>query len=348
MPTVKINQQTKTVEVSAIRTDHRLVYEYFNGLPSDARDAAVLRALSIGVLAMSEDRIATFLSKTKNELGTELETLKIIYDIQEREFFESSIKGNVAEEDIAAFLTELCEAKGYKDDITLTGNAAGAIPKNKTGDICCTVDSPREARIVIECKFDKGIAMGDIINRDIFGNRIDTAWSQLIEARANREGRASIIVFDREIASPALVKQVDNVSFIPGVGFVVIVDSRRGDYQNLAIAYSLARDICIRPTSEELDRELLSIVVQRVLKDIRDVAKVEVLVRQASSALRGILEQTHKGRLSMEFSQQLLERLLLEGTLTPHDVLALYTGSEPKTKYEAIRQQLSEMAPIPE
>jgi hypothetical protein len=346
MPLISIDQKSKTIEISNLKTDNSLVFSYFDKLPQDARDEAVTRALYIGVLALNEDRISALLAKTSNTLGAELESLKIMYDMNRELFYSGTQKGIVAESDIAEYLKEYCGQRGFKDEVALTGNAAGTIPKNKTGDICCMLEGD-SARIVVECKFDKGINLGHIKDRDIYAPRRDTAWSQLIEARANRDGLASIIVFDRDLASPSVLKEVDNVEFLPEVGFIVIVDTQRNDYRNLGIAYSLARDICLKPAEGELSRDLLCLIVERILRDLRDVSQVENLVRQAAHTLGEILQKSRRSLLSMEFTRDLLNRFLETGSLTSEDVLSLYMAGEPKRKFEAIRESLAEIVALP-
>ena len=65
---MKINQQLKRIEISSFEIENEVVFNYFNNLPSEERDSKLIRAIYIGVLAMMEDRIASFLSKTSNEL----------------------------------------------------------------------------------------------------------------------------------------------------------------------------------------------------------------------------------------------------------------------------------------
>ena len=76
MSTIKINQQLKRVEISEFEIENQIVFNYFDNLPTNERDDKLLRAIYIGVLALMEDRMSAFLSKTSNELGTELESLK--------------------------------------------------------------------------------------------------------------------------------------------------------------------------------------------------------------------------------------------------------------------------------
>lgn len=85
--------------------------------------------------------------------------------------------------------------------------------------------------------------LGEIEDVDWYGNKFDTALSQLIEAQANRECDQAIIVFDKSSVAPALLNKIGNIAFRPKYGFIVIVDSLRGDYQNLGLAYLLARDL---------------------------------------------------------------------------------------------------------
>ena len=81
MTTVSLDQQSRRVEIDALAIENELVFTYFDRLPKDERNDKLFRAIYIGVLALMEDRLSAFLSKTANELGTELESLKFIFDI---------------------------------------------------------------------------------------------------------------------------------------------------------------------------------------------------------------------------------------------------------------------------
>jgi len=225
-----------------------------------------------------EDRLSAFLSKTQNELGTELESLKMIFEMKKELFYKTTVKGILAEEDIAEFLNNYFSEKRLKDKALLTGNIAGELQKNKTGDIICEVNGTPELKIVIECKFDKSIKLGDIASKDVFTKKFDTAWSQLIEAQANRDAKVGIIVFDRSLVDGSILREYDNVGFIQGIGFVSIIDSQKGDYSNLAIAYMLARDVAINAKIPEVDFNFLVILLNRIIKDINEVLTIKSLV----------------------------------------------------------------------
>src|ERR1035438_3123288 len=111
MAIVTLNQQLKRVEFSNFEIENNIVFNYFNNLPSDERDNKLLRAIYIGVLALMEDRISAFLAKTQNELGTELESLKMIFEMKKELFYKSTIKGSLAEEEIVNFLNDYFSEK---------------------------------------------------------------------------------------------------------------------------------------------------------------------------------------------------------------------------------------------
>jgi hypothetical protein len=68
-----------------------------------------------------ENRISSFLSKTSNELGTELESLKIIFEMKKELFYKSTIKGVLAEDEIAEFLNQYFADKRFKRPCILNG-----------------------------------------------------------------------------------------------------------------------------------------------------------------------------------------------------------------------------------
>lgn len=343
MSTIKLNQQLNRVEIKEFEIENAIVFNYFNNLPTNERDEKLLRAIYIGVLALMEDRISAFLSKTSNELGTELESLKIIFEMKKELFYKSAIKGILAEDEIAEFLNNYFQEKRLKDKAILTGNTTGNIAKNKTGDIVCEINGDNNLRIVIECKFDKSIRMGEIETKDIFTRKTDTAWSQLIEAKANRDGKVSVIVFDRSLVDNSILKYAENVGYISGIGFVAIIDSQKGDYSNLTIAYMLARDIAMNAKQVDLDKDLLAILVNRIIKDINEILSIKILVHNNIENNKAILKQLEKSILLMEFNQEYMIKFLKDGTLTKKDLLDFYLGEDVKDKFKPIEKEINEL-----
>lgn len=340
---LNLNQQLKRVEIKEFEIENQIVFNYFDNLPASERDEKLLRAIYIGVLALMEDRISAFLSKTTNELGTELESLKMIFEMKKELFYKSTIKGVLAEDEIADFLNLYFQEKKLKDKVFLTGNVAGSIPKNKTGDIICEIDGNPNLKIAIECKFDKSIRFGEIENKEIFTRKTDTAWSQLIESQANRDAKVSLIVFDISLVDNSILRNFENVGYIPGIGFVAIINSQKGDYSNLAIAYMLARDIALNAKEVELDKDLLVILVNRIIKDINEITSIKNLVQNNIENNKSILKQLEKSILLMEFNQQYLKKFLEDGTLTKKDLLDYYYGEDVKAKYRIVEKDISDL-----
>ncbi len=343
MSNIKLNQKLKRVEIQKFELYNEIVFNYFDKLPANERDDKFLRALYIGVLALMEDRLSAFLSKTSNELGTELESLKMIFEMKQELFYKSTIKGTLAEDEVAEALNEFFSSKKMKDVAFLTGNAAGEIPKNKTGDIICNINGDSELKIAIECKFDKSVKLGEIQTKDVFIRKTDTAWSQLIESDANRNSKVSLIVFDISLVDNAILKFTDNVGYIPEIGFVAIIDSQKGDYNNLFIAYMLARDIAVNSKTLDLDKEVLAVIVTRIIKDINEIKAIKTLVEKNIDNNKEILKQLEKSMLLIEFNQKYLTQFLATGTLTKKDLLEFYMGEEIKDQYKLIEKDIKEL-----
>lgn len=340
MAHIKLNQGLRRIEVSKLEIENELAFEHFDKLPTDQRDAEFVKALYIGVLALRQDRLSSFMAKTNNELGTELETLKMMYEMKAELFAKSTVKGVEAEFDIAEYLADLAKANGHSDEIELTGNSAGALPKNKTGDILCKVNGDENRQVAIECKFDKSVRLGEIEDVDWYGNKFDTALSQLIEAQANRQCDQAIIVFDRSSIAPALLKVIGNIAFRPQYGFIVVVDSLRGDYQNLGLAYLLARDMASADKQVELETDLLLILMDRIVAEANRLLEIRSLVEDGIKKSQDVISRLEQGSLSMDFCRSYLKKFLETGTLSKADLLDFYSGKDLKIKYQAVHEEI--------
>lgn len=337
---ITLDQKLKKLKINKAEIENEVVFTYFDSLPVDQRDDKFFQALYIGVLAQMEDRLSAFLAKTQNELGTELESLKMIFEMKKEIFYKTTVKGMMAEDDITDYLNEYFKDKKYKDKAETTGTIQGEIEKNKTGDILCYVDGDQEKKIAIEAKFDKSIKLGDIADKDIFTKKFDTAWSQVIEAKANRNAKVGIIVLDISLVDNSILKLTDSVAYIQGVGFIVIIDSQKGDYSNLVIAYNLARDIVLNSKEIQFDDKTLTMILKRIIKDIDTFFTIKSLVEKNIKNNEDILKQLEKSLLLMEFNQEYLQKFLLDGTLTDKDLLDFYSGEEVKERYKVIESEI--------
>lgn len=339
---IKLNQQLQQVELSKINIQNEIVFNFFDKkVNKENYQDTFLKALYIGVLALMEDRLSAFLAKTQNELGAELESLKRMFDFKQELFYTSTAKGTIAEDEIVEFFKDYFTTKKIKDDVFPTGNEAGVIPKNKTGDIVIHIDGNKDLRLVLECKFDKSLKLGDIASKDVFIKKSDTAWSQLIESNANRNGKVAIIVFDRSLVDKSILTFTEHVGYIPGVGFICIIDSQRGDYSNLVIAYNLSRDIAVNASLDEVDPHVLSIIVKRLLKKIDEFKSIKKLVEANITTNQKILAQLEKSYMLMEFNQAYLSKFLKEGGLSNSDLMDFYMAEVVKDKFKLIEKEIA-------
>lgn len=340
---MRIDHKLSRVQIDSFEISDELVFRYFDSLPEAEREATLMRAIRIGVLAQMEDRFSSFLAKTTDDLGVQLENLKRLFDLKQEVFHKTAIKGVAAENDILQFLEEYIALRGLGDVVSLTGTSKGLLKNNKTGDIMAFVGGESGGKkIAIECKFDKSIKLGDIDSPDIGSNKYDTAWSQLLEASVNREANASIIVFDKTLADASIQKAVDGVSYVEGIGFICIIDYESGNYHNLAVAYMLARGLALRKEGKTVEVEFVNMLIQRLLKDIRDVQGIEGLVRNNIKNNQQILKSIEKSLLSIEFNQLYLAKYLEDGILGKQDLLDFYQREDIRTKYKLIAKEIEQ------
>ena len=156
----------------------------------------------------------------------------------------------------------------------------------------------------------------------------------------NRDANASIIVFDKSLADASIQRAVDGVAYVDGIGFICIIDYEASDYQNLAVAYNLARGLALRKDGKNVEVEFVNMLIGRLLKDIRDVQSIEMLVKTNIKNNQQILKNIEKGILSIEFDQKYLAKYLEDGYLSKADLLEFYQREEIRAKYKLIAKDI--------
>ena len=358
MPTtakIRLDQKAKTVSVDKLSTDDSILFELMNGTPASEREEMLAAVLHIGALAMQEDRIHSLIAATEKELFPKLERFKRMFLARKVEFEKTTQKGEKAEVDIVDVLNEYIEANGWSDHAEQSGKTKGAVAGNKTGDVLCVLEfdedrAEGQARLAIEVKFDKSVDLGDPLVKDVFiaADRLhgeikrsgfDTAWSQLLETRANRDCPFSMIV-DQQIAHATVLNAVRGVAFLPGIpGFVVVVDSQSGDYSNLLIAYRIARDLALyyRRGDDEIDVKLLETMIARIIHFLGSAKSVTDLVKKNTAATvkmnQQVQEQMSRLVHMAEFTQAYLRKFLQDKTLSAKDLTEFYYAAEAKVSW---------------
>jgi hypothetical protein len=345
MTLLKLNQNLKSVEISQCSIQHPLIFKYFDDLPEKQRDNEFKRALQIGVIALMEDRFAAFLNRTEGELGTQLESLKLIYERNVKAKEKTSESGIKAETEIFNEIRTYLERVGHKEDqLLMTGSSVGAIKRNKTGDFILTVNGDSSKRIAIEIKFDQSLALGEIDGTDSLGRPRDTAISQMIESMANREASMAIIVFDQNRSSEGLKNSVNRISWVPGIGFVVIIDNDRMDYSNLYIAIDLARSMLLS-TLQIVDQDIFESLLGRIVNDLSSILETEKLLKDNQNNLKKIATSIRKHALLVGFTQRILRDFITTGNVSNLELLKLYQGDGLKEEFAAIIKDIEAIFP---
>jgi len=345
MALLSLDNQSKRVKLEKMELEHPLIFSYFEQMPEAKRDGAFKRALHIGVVAMMEDRIATFLSRTENELGTQLESLKLIYDRNVTAKQKTSQSGLEAEGVVYQKVSKYLEASGYRSDVLqLTGNSTGALKGNKTGDLILKVEGKDESTLVIEVKFDKGMSLGEFEETDSLARTKDTALSQLFEANVNRRAHLSAIVFDENRVAEGLKNKVNGIKWIPNVGFVVIIDHERDNYTNLLVAIDLMRSM-VRKTTKIVDQSILEALLGRIAQDLSSIEETQKLLLANHENLKKIATSIKKHVMLVGYTKSLIKAFIQEGELSQKALLDLYIGEEIKDGMKGIEREIETLFP---
>lgn len=325
--TISIDKKSRQVAFEGFTSNNPIVFNYFSQLPVKDRAKRLQQALHIGVIALMEDRIAAFLANTKNELGTELENLKLIYDFETLIFEKTAIKGKSAEEQVGKIINEYFRTKQWRDYALLTTELEGDLPKNKTGDIMCFIDGDENKKLVIEVKFQKTLQGGEISHRS-YNKNTTSIWGQLIEARANRDAETSIIVIEESLAEELGVKY-GPISFIPSVGMVALVNSKTNNYDALFGAYNVLRLIAINQfIIDKNSQSLLRELIEKLLFEANNLLSVKKDLEAIVKSNEAVIERISKSIQDIEITKDYIEESLSNGKLSPKRLHTLYTGNK--------------------
>ena len=329
------------LHIDKVVIDNELVVEYVNKLPQAERDKAIEEALGIGIMAALKGDLHHFLHSTEGQLGKHLNTLKAVLELKNIRFEETASKGFDAEVEVITVLRQLADQFNFKQDkIDDTSKMDGNIKGNKTGDILIQIDGDENQQIGLEVKLDKSVNFGSLLKRDPLA-KSDTALAQLIETSANRKSKLNIIVFDEEKVDNTIKKEAkEGITYIPHVGFIVIVSTQKNNFKNLALAYVLSRELILSKSDfKKINTNHLKLMLQQLVKVLNDYQTVKNEAENIKKSAQKILDQSHKTRLLVEHSAQYLLKYLDKGEMS-EDELWSYISPEPiKSKLELVKNQ---------
>lgn len=134
---------------------------------------------------------------------------------------------------------------------------------------------------------------------------------------------------------------IGNIAFRPQYGFIVVVDSLRGDYQNLGLAYLLARDLAAANRATEIEIDILVTLMDRIISEANRLVEVRTLVADGIRKSQEVISRLEQGALSLDFCRRYLQRFLQTGTLSKSDLLDFYNGKDLRMEYQAIHEEIT-------
>lgn len=349
---IAVDKKNGLVKFPEFDSDEGLVYDLFDSIGSAKYQETFKAMLHIGALAMMEDRIEHLIDSTEKDIFPQLERFKLHFKRRKTQFEETTKKGNIAEDEIVDRLNEYAELNKWSDRIVKSGSMKGKLSPvkgpNKTGDVLATIEFTQkdpsileETIVGIEVKFEKEFPIGDpeefnvesgnSDDKGFMGSTKDTAWSQLLETKANRESPFSIIVFDEQLVSTKMKQAVNDVTYLPGIpGFIVIIDSQSGNYSNLLVTYKIAREMAIHHSRGNLDVDagVIELIAKRILHYLGDAEKVSDKVKKhaiAAIKLNTDVQKLLQHAIShAEYTEKFLQRYLSSKKLTDVDFAEFY------------------------
>ena len=369
---IRCDKKKEIVNFPAFTSDDPLVYMLFKESKEPEYKEKFDAMLHIGALAMLESDVEHLIDSTGKKIFPKLERFKLMFETRRVQFEESTKKGDIAEGEIADLLGDFASDNGWDDEIVVSGRTKGKLepPKgmNKTGDVLATIeftpkdgDALEDTIVGIEVKMEASFPFGDPEDfsvetgkpwdKGFKASEKKTAWSQLLETKANRASPFSMIVLDSRLLSPSMTKAVKDVAYLPGIpGFVVIIDSQAGDFTNLLVTYKIARDMAIHHARGELDvdAQILELIVKRMLHYLGDAKVISTKVRSHAEA--AVKMNTDVQTLLVhavqhaEYTEAFLKRYLTTKKLTDVDFAEFYFAHPVAEKLRETSKEEKEFA----
>lgn len=338
---LSIEVKENKIIIKSLEIDNEVAAEFLQSHPKRDHETIVSRALGIGILAEIKGEIANFLHETESDLGNRLGILQTLYDLRNIRFNETSQKGVLAETVVIEALRDISKNLGFEDDIADASTVAGKIPRNKTGDVLIRLNGDEDKVVGVEVKLDKGVSYGDLLKRDPLA-KTDTAISQLAETAANRGSNVNIIVFDVSNADNSVMQRcINGITYEPGLGFIVLIDTLKADFKSLGVAYSLSREITLSKThQDDLDQNLLKLMLMQMVKLFTDYSSVKSEADSIKKSAGRIIEISERTRLLAEHSAAILSKYLDTGKLTKIEVLEYLQANEPREELNRFKKDL--------
>jgi len=263
---------------------------------------------------------------------------------------------------VADALEAYIKEKKYSDTVDVTGTDADG-DGNKTGDVLAIVKDGRKAEnLGIEVKFAAKYGLGDFNAGSGAGGRKntktnfrtpgDSAISQILETRSNRDSRLAIFVVDEHL------NPLDGppVRFFPAYsGFIVKVDTLSNDFTALEICYEIARQMTLSTRSlDGMDFDIIEFLLrdlalvldrQNFLKDAGETI-LKQIVKSHNDNIKVVKEQVAQFdaelsalRTSIENTTEILAKFFKTGELSASEKFSTYVQAQAGAEWSSVKTQ---------
>ncbi len=362
---INLNNDENSVQIGLSFELHPSVYGWFSdtkAVKAGDRASYITKALNTGLLALWQGRVSHALKQFKDEMQSELELVQMYTDsLQERLEKDNKYKTD-QEVTVADALEAYIKEKKYSDTVDVTGTDADG-DGNKTGDVLAIVKDGRKAEnLGIEVKFAANYGLGDFNagsgaggrknTKTNFRTRGDSAISQILETRSNRDSRLAIFVVDEHL------NPLDGppVRFFPAYsGFIVKVDTLSNDFTALEICYEIARQMTLstrsldgygfryhrippsgfgaRSRSTNFLKDAGETILKQIVKSHNDNIKVvKEQVAQFDAELSAL-------RTSIENTTEILTKFFKTGELSASEKFSTYVQTQAGAEWSSVKTQ---------
>jgi len=362
---INLNGDENSVQIGLSFELHPSIYGWFSdtkAVKAGDRASYITKALNTGLLALWQGRVSHALKQFKDEMQSELELVQMYTDsLQERLEKDNKYKTD-QEVTVADALEAYIKEKKYSDTVDVTGTDADG-DGNKTGDVLAIVKDGRKAEnLGIEVKFAARYGLGDSNAGSGAGGRKntkanfrsagDTAISQILETRSNRDSRLAIFVVDEHL------NPLDGppVRFFPAYsGFIVKVDTLSNDFTALEICYEIARQMTLSTRSlDGMDFDIIEFLLQDLalvldrqnfLKDAGETI-LKQIVKSHNDNIKVVKEQVAQFdaevsalRTSIENTTEILKKFFNTGELTASEKFSTYVQTQAGAEWSSVKTQ---------
>jgi hypothetical protein len=324
---------------------HPIIVDWFGdtkNVPAARRPEILAQAINVGLLAIMENRVEGIISRINADIDADLSMIVKKMQLLETRFHKDTNFNTQLEDDVRKALESHANHSGWKDRLVPSGDSGGVatnkISRNMTGDVEISVidDDGKLSKVAVEVKFNKAVAEGAFEDFKADQGSKDTAWSQIIEARWNRESPIGIFVVDKEKLNPKIKSLTESVAYVPEVrGFVCVVDVLSNDYSNACIAYGLARTISLASRDMQFyEPGVLDFIIQRTQHTLRrreTIKKIsKTMVTDLVKSLTSLENDLVYVDQALEFLQSFIDEYSRTGTITAESMFDLYSQEEVK------------------